>query len=516
VIFDLFTWAGLGGLACLIVSAAAYAVRGAFDAWVLVPLALGLAGGAAYLSRHAAEAKAALVSRKARFGANSLVLTLAVLAALAFLQAILANHNASWDLSKNHSNSLSDEAVKVVRGLERPVELYGFFPENGAGEFESLLKRLRDLNPGKVKFELVNPNKRPLLAQQYSVKSFGSTAVVCGNAQELITTTKEEDLVNAIIKVTSSAAKTLYFAKGHGELGLAESQDHSGSEFKRALENSHYLVKDVNLVESQKVPEDCSVLVLAGPQVDYLPPEVDLLKSYLGRGGRLLVLADPRRPLKNLKSFLAKAGAKLGEDIVVDPLLRLFGQDPIAPIVTSFDASHPVVKDMRIQVMMPMARSVDQADKVPEGVKATVLARSNATAWAYTGSSNRIPGKPGPGDRRGPVAMALALEIEPRVFGGPAVSTATAKAEMVVFGSSMMLSNQALGIYNNQDLGVNSVRWMTEDESHISIQPRDAENIPLIVPQRRMSLIWILCLLGLPGAVALAGVVVALRRNREA
>jgi ABC-type uncharacterized transport system involved in gliding motility auxiliary subunit len=516
MMLDFFSWAGLAGLALTLVSAGAYAVRGSLDVWVWTPLVLGIAGIAAYLSRHASEARKAVVSRRARYGANSVVLVLAVLAVLAFGQAILSNHNKSWDLTKNKANSLADETVKTVRALKQEVTLYCFFAENQMGEYEGLVKKVKDLNPSRLKFEFVNPNKRPLLAQQYSVKAFGSTAVVSGASQELITTTREEDLVNAILKVTSGQAKTLYFLKGHGELPLEEAQDRSGSEFKRALENSHYEVKDLNLVQEQKIPDDCSVLVVAGPQVDLIPGEIALFDGYLARGGRMLVMADPRRPLKNLGAFLVRAGAKLGNDLVVDPLSRLITSDPLAPAVQNFDASHPIVKDMHMQVVLPMTRSVDEEAKLPEGVKATVLARSLPDAWGYSGGSNRIPGKPGPADTKGPVPLAVALEIEPRVFGGPASSTSTAKAEMVVYGTSLAFSNQGLGIFNNQDLGVNSVRWLTQDESHISIKPRDQENVPLILPQSRMNLIWLLSLVGLPGIVLATGIVVAIRRKREA
>src|SRR6185369_9091013 len=107
------------------------------------------------------------------------------------------------------------------------------------------------------------------------------------------------------------------------------------------------------------------------------------------------------------------------EDLVVDPISRLITSDPLSPAVNSFDSGHPIIKGMQMQVVMPLTRSVDKEAKLPDGVKATVLAHSLPSAWGYAGTSNRIPGKPGPGDTKGPVPLGVALEIEPRVFGGP-------------------------------------------------------------------------------------------------
>ena len=41
------------------------------------------------------------------------------------------------------------------------------------------------------------------------------------------------------------------------------------------------------------MPADASDVVVAGPQTDLFGPEVDALRRYLARGGKLLFLLDP-------------------------------------------------------------------------------------------------------------------------------------------------------------------------------------------------------------------------------
>jgi ABC-type uncharacterized transport system involved in gliding motility auxiliary subunit len=509
---DLFTWSGLAGLALLVAGATTYMVLGAFGWPVWVLLGLAASGIGAYLSRHHQDAKQALLSRSARNSANALVLSAAVLAGLAFLQAILSNHNASWDLSKGQVNSLADETLKTVKGLDQKVDLLCFFADNERGEFETLVKRLRDANPGKLSYEFINPNKSPLKAQEYSVKNFGSTVVVCGEKHELITSTKEEDLLNALLKVTTNGSKPVYFITGHQELTL-EASERSASEFKRALENSNFKVLPLNLVTSGSVPEDAAALVLVGPQTDFPKPELEPLKAYLARGGGLMVALEPRKSLPSLKGLLKEMGVKMGEDIVVDPIMRLFGQEPIAPIVGTFQASHPIIQNLQLQALFPLSTSLDMAPTVPAGVDGGWLARSNPTAWGYSGSGNNLPAKPGPNDHKGPLTLAVAFTAEPKVFGAEG-TTSSAKARVAVYGSAMAFSNQALGVYNNQDLGVNTLRWMASDEKHVSIKARDIDSQPMVISGQRMSLIWLLGLIIVPGLIAVAGVAVAIRRNR--
>jgi ABC-type uncharacterized transport system involved in gliding motility auxiliary subunit len=514
--FDLFTWAGLVGLVFLAMAGLSYGVRGAFDWPIWVLLGLAVAGLAAYLSKHAEQVKEGIFSRRARYGANALVLTLAVLAALAFVQAILTNHNVSWDLSKGQINSLADETVKVVKNLDQKITLLCFFNEQDRAGFEPTLKKIRDINPAKISFEFVNPNKSPLLAQQYSVKSFGSTVIKGALKHELITSNKEEDLVNGMIKVSGSGSKLVCFLQGHQELSTGPNKP-SASEFKRALENTNYTVRDLNLVQEQGVPAGTVALIIAGPQTDLVPAEVEVLKAYLARGGSMMVALDARtaRPLPNLSGMLKMAGVVVGGNLVVDPILRLFGGDPVVPVVQEFDRGHAILNNLSLQVVMPICRTIDLPAPVA-GAEGNWLMRANATAWAYTGSDNKIPSKPGPKDVKGTLNLAVAFTAEPKVWGMADATSATAKAKVAVYGSAQAFSNEAVAVYNNQDLALNTIRWMASDEKHVSIKAREAESTPLVVSAQRMSLIWILGLLVLPGLIAIVGIAVAVRRSRSA
>ena len=54
------------------------------------------------------------------------------------------------------------------------------------------------------------------------------------------------------------------------------------------------------------IPQDATILLVAGPKSDFFPSEVDLLKTYLAKGGKVLFLLDPREKADSLVHTLAR------------------------------------------------------------------------------------------------------------------------------------------------------------------------------------------------------------------
>ena len=172
---EFFKTAGIIGLILVIAAALIYAVRGVADQMVWIPLGMGLVGVVYWLISDWKGALEAATSRRARHGFNAFVLTLAVLALFGFAQAIIGNHSVSWDLSKNKQHTLSDQTQKTVKGLQQDILLYHFHMDSNTQVYQDFLKKIRAINPERFRFEMVSLNKRPMLAQQYAVRSEGTS-----------------------------------------------------------------------------------------------------------------------------------------------------------------------------------------------------------------------------------------------------------------------------------------------------------------------------------------------------
>ena len=107
------------------------------------------------------------------------------------------------------------------------------------------------------------------------------------------------------------------------------------------------------------MPDDASVVVVAGPQTDFFPPEIDALKTYLDKAGKLLLELDPpdkadSPPLTNLIALAHDWGIDVGNNIVVDVsgMGRLIGTDASVPVAASYPP-HPITQRFTLHDGVP-------------------------------------------------------------------------------------------------------------------------------------------------------------------
>src|SRR5207245_5258683 len=110
---------------------------------------------------------------------------------------------------------------------------------------------------------------------------------------EKVSNDSEQDITNALIKVTRDAKKTVCFVEGEGERDIDDGADAGFSAVKTALGKSQYETRKVLLARESSVPADCTVMVVAGPQHDLLPGETDALRPLAQGRGKVLLLDEP-------------------------------------------------------------------------------------------------------------------------------------------------------------------------------------------------------------------------------
>ena len=86
--------------------------------------------------------------------------------------------------------------------------------------------------------------------------------------------------------------RVVYFLKGHGEKDLSSSERTGYGQMKSAIEKLNYDVKDLLLAREPKVPDDATIVVVAGPQKELLPTEIEALVGYVARAGKIFMI-DP-------------------------------------------------------------------------------------------------------------------------------------------------------------------------------------------------------------------------------
>jgi gliding motility-associatede transport system auxiliary component len=442
-----------------------------------------------------------------------------VLAVVVLANFIAGRHHVRKDLTENKAFSLSDQTLKVLEALPRPVTVIAFYEEGPPKEkLQDLLKEYTVRGP-KLKYEFVDPVSHPAEAKRYGITEYGAVVLESGKQESRANMPDEEALTNALIKVTRDKERVVYFTSGHGERDLKGSDRAGLSSLKAELEKQHYSVKP--LVLNAGVPADASVVVVAGPQKPFLDAEAGMIKAYLDKGGRLFAMQDPGGD-SGLKETLAAYGVAVRKDFVIDKVSQLFGGDPRIPMVApdGYDEFHAVTKSFRFQTFYPLASSIEIQNTLPEGVTATKLAQTSPYSWGETNEQEFRSGhmKLDQGvDTKGPLTLGAALVRKAAGAGaakGKEAQSSADETRLLVFGDSDFLTNGYFGAAGNGDLALNGIAWLSEQEELVSIRPKTSKpSIVLLTREQAISYLWIIVAFA-PVATIVTGVGIWVRRKR--
>ena len=469
--------------------------------WYIIAL---IAGGLALLLASIVLNFGSIVAffrgRQGRLGANTVVLSVAVIAIIGVLNFLGYRHHKRFDLTAEGLYTLSDQTKKIVGALQKDVKVIKF----DKADDQQLADRMAELKyvSSRISYERVDPQQKPEIARQYAVQRFGETIVAAGERVERPQQTDEQSLVNAILKITRDKPKRVCFTEGHDEKALSGTEGGGFASVEGYLKNENYETKSLNLVTSGQVPAECDVLVVAGPKKAFFPQEAAMIGKYLDGGGKVFLMldAEPDHPNSDpqLDDVLRVWNIKSGNDVVLDAsgAGRLIGLGPAAPLASNFP-EHPITKDMkRVATFFPMSRSVKTDASSKGEISSTELLKTSENSWAETelkGNEAKFDeGK----DTKGPISLGVAAskKIDDKK-----------EARLVVIGDSDFASNQYIRIMANGDLFFNTVNWLAQDEDLISIRPKSATNRSIAMTEAQQSTFWWLTVLFMPLAAIGAG-----------
>ena len=486
---------------------------------VLLVGALALIG---FCVMNAGRIAATLGRRSTRYGANAALVILIVFGIVVLINFISNRHHRRVDLTANKRYSLSDQTLKILRNLDKNVTFTAFYKEGEGEHLKDLLKEY-EYHSDEIGYEFVDPDRYPGKARRYGVTTYGTTIVETDEKEEKISGATEEDITNAILKVTREGRKTLYFLEGHGEKDTDSDERDGYSTARDAIKDDNYEVRKHLLMQNPKIPEDCAVLIIAGPQKDLLAHEKGAIAEYLKVGGKILFLLDPS-PAAGLEDYLKDWGVIVGRDVVVDVsgVGQLFGADEFIPIVTDFGFTD-ITKDFDVATFFPYARSVSVDENAGEDLTVEMLAETGPHSWAETGSLEGTIAFDEDQDIEGPVSLAVVVtaDVKDTVEEAETSDTTTTsggckekgKARLVVFGDSDFASNAYFGLSGNGDLFLNAVSWLAEEEDLIAIRPKSPDTRPVTMTFSQARSIFFFTVILLPAIVFITGLSVWWRRR---
>jgi ABC-type uncharacterized transport system involved in gliding motility auxiliary subunit len=335
--------------------------------------------------------------------------------------------------------------------------------------------------------------------------------------------------------VTRESKKVIYFLEGHGEHSIEQTEDLGYSFAKDELEKLGYEAKKLTLALSETFPQDCSLLIIPGPQKDLLPNELETIRNYLTSGGRVFFMVDPET-VPGFIPYLLQFGVKLENDVVVDTVSRLFGGDYFMPVITEYEP-HPITRNFRYATFFPYARSVEPADPKPEGITLSVLGKTSPNSWSERQLDQKQVTFDKEKDKQGPLSLAVVGTVEVKAKEAPKAEqppdeskeepgkenaekeevppAAESKKEgrLAVFGDSDFASNRYYNLSGNGNFFLNTVNWLTEESDLISIQPRTSSPRTVQFTPSQGRMIFFVSVIILPLFILILGISVWIRRR---
>ena len=499
-------------------------------------LLLGIAPAFA-MERAVASTERAGVVEMYRVAAGARAARIVVLAVIAFAGINYAANvwNRKVDLSYFKTTKPSEATLGLVRSLTVPVEVLLFYPQ--ANEVLDQVQAYMDgvaAASDQVSVRVVDQALDIELAKELKVRNNGFIFVRSNGRNEQLKTevelenarnalkTLDVDFHNRLIKAVRPP-RVAYFTTGHGEREYAvQSSDGRPTlaDFRTLLESQGFSVERLSVAEGgagTAVPENANLVIIADPTRAFLASEIDTLRAYLERGGRMLVMVDPEdataaQPIADL------LGVKIGGVPIANDknLVRLQdrGESPYfwaSNNIASHDSLPTLGKSLgRLPLVFITAGGVTKKPDAPAGLTVSPTLRSMTDAWEDTNRNNKLD----EGEKREAVDLAVAIEGH---FGSAKAEDGNtpAVARAIVTGDSDLAATGIVtALEGNHTFLVEGLRWLAGEDKQIVGLPESEKDVP-IVHRKEKDTVWFYGTSFLVPAAVLGLGLTASRRSRR-
>src|SRR5262252_1048161 len=280
--------------------------------------------------------------RRVRIGFNVLAQIVLVLFLAAMVNSIAFKHYARWDFSRDQKYALSDKTKRFLSTIRSKMRVTVFFSPNTpiTADVQTLLTEYQYAANGRIDVEQIDPERNLSRAKQlfdkYKVVSDESLLVLdyggrnktvkasemadidqsgmaLGEGPRVAAFKGEQAITSAMIDLVEGKKKTLGYVTGHKEPPLSVPTSPI-SLLKTFIENENIKFQELNLLDQQAIPSDVNAVMIVGPQYDFSDREMQVLRNFWDKQGRILAFVDPAVNTPRLRAFLDELGVKVNDD----------------------------------------------------------------------------------------------------------------------------------------------------------------------------------------------------------
>ncbi|BAW79918.1 ABC transporter [Candidatus Nitrosoglobus terrae] len=457
---------------------------------------------------------------------QNLLFILLFLTAIGLIAVLSMRYNYQADWTASGRNTLSKASQVLLKQLEGQITVISFAQDpNTKEKITKLINRYQHYKPD-LKLEFINPETDPDKVRELGVRFQTELVIKKDGRQEKLQDLSEKDLTNAFNRVARSENAWVIFLEGHGERDPRGNANFALENFTKQLETKGFHIQTLNLSAQSQIPNNHNqVLIIASPQTNFLPGEVDLIRDYIKNGGHLLWLIDPGS-LHNLETLAEDLSIKVLPGVIIDPSAQiLLGRGNATFALVPKYGNHPITDSLTSITLFPQSAALEvikgsQWQSVPI---LTTLSRS----WVETSELGKKIEYDKEQDILGPLTIGLALNRERSLLEkevadkdksnhqGNNRSKNNDQQRVVIIGDGDFISNSHLGNGSNLDLGLSLINWLTHEDRLITVPARIRPDTTLQLSPAASSAIGIIFLFILPAALLGAGILIWWRRRQR-
>jgi len=471
------------------------------------------------------DIRESLKSSQVKYGGYSALLTLAVIAGFILVNLIASQLNLQADLTESKLFSLSEQTLQVLETVKTPVRFYGLWKPGEESQDVINVVNLYLSKNRNISLETIDPDRNPGFVNRYDRDrqgiQRGSLIVEGEKGFKLISPMDmydfnqyqsggtsvtgiavERRITSAILFVGTGVTPVIYEITGHGEYPL------SGYGMDEEVERENFTLKSLNLLV-EAIPFDASALILLNPLRDLAASEAEKILDYLGRGGRLLVMANYRvREIANLNDVLASYGLAFTYGILheTDPYYIAIDASTEWPDLADHEITKPLLDKTKTPVVLAEAMAISLLDTKRRSVEIVPLMTSSPGAFLRTNLDDDSAVKIS-SDLSGPFILGAAV-TDPSWMQGNEPQT-----RIVAIGCSYLLNIATLGFDANRDIFMNSLIWLEDRPETISVRSKSVFLLPLRMNLVQIIIFGALFIFVIPVAFFISGLVVWLKRR---
>ncbi|MCB0350604.1 MAG: GldG family protein, partial [Bdellovibrionales bacterium] len=388
-----------------------------------------------------------LSMKTTKHGMNMGVLILLSLILLVAVNFLGLRFDKTFDLTKEKINSLSDQSITLVSSLKDEMKVLIFYKGRELKERARDIKndfRLYEMQSKKIVVKIIDANRDVELAKQYLENAQAFAAVLEYKGRRAVIQPsggapdrpvyQEGDITSAMMKLTRDKPMTIQFLTGHGEKDIDQSSVDGIKGFADLLRNDGYNVAKLNLVMGEEQPQPDAVIAIVGPKSPYSDKELQILRDFASKGGRLFVAIDPGE--KHQLALLTKSfGIEFKNNYILNE--TNLNEGLIGAVGVEFDANSPITKKFtsgQALGVFPFASELSRAPDAPSEYTYSDIMKSHSRS--YTSNTPNAVQNP----ERGSHVMAMTAKND-KFLG-------------VFFGDSDFLSDVRIGKWIHLDLAV--------------------------------------------------------------